>query len=274
MRLPRLEDVVWVNGGPAKPTDGGIGIDDPAYHAGLGIFETLAVRDNEILDLNPHLSRLAGAATATGVELPAEPLLRRGIAETAARITADHAWLKIVVTRGGHWSVSHGAVDPDRLGQPVSAVVLPWRRNPRDPLVGHKTLNYAANMLGLEWARARGADDGIWLNTRGHLAEGCTSNLFLVCGRKLFTPGVREGILPGIVRQWVLSAAPDVGLTVHEGRVRPRRLAKASEAFLTSSVMGLRPLVRVNGRSVGSGEPGRDMRRLADAIERKRSAEP
>jgi branched-subunit amino acid aminotransferase/4-amino-4-deoxychorismate lyase len=268
-----LEDVGWVNGRPAETTASGIGLDDPAYHAGLGVFETLAVRGGEILDLNRHISRLASGAKATGVELPDEPLLRRAIAGTASQITANHAWLKIVVTRGGHWSVSHGAVDPDRLGQPVSAVVLPWRRNPNDPLVGYKTLNYAANILGLEWARARGADDGVWLNTRGHLAEGCTSNLFLVCGRKLFTPGPREGILPGIVRSLVLNAAADVGLTVHEGRVRPRRLATASEVFLTSSVMGLRPLARLNGRPLGGGQAGREMRRLADAIERRRSVD-
>ena len=73
-------------------------------------------------------------------------------------------------------------------------------------------MNYAANLLCLAAARERGADEGIWLNTRGHLAEGCTTNLFVVQGRKVFTPSERDGILPGVTRELVLRAARRRGL--------------------------------------------------------------
>jgi branched-subunit amino acid aminotransferase/4-amino-4-deoxychorismate lyase len=162
-------------------------------------------------------------------------------------------------------------MDPLEEGRPSRAVILPWRRCLRDPLAGLKTLSYAANLVGLEEARRRNADEGLWLNTRGHLAEGCASNLFVIMGRALFTPGVGEGILAGIVRGVVLRAAGEIGLPVHEGRLRVRRLERAREAFLTSSLRGVRPLVAVDGRPVGSGRPGVVTRRLAERVRELRA---
>ena len=66
----------------------------------------------------------------------------------------------------------------------------------------------------MEQARRQGADEGLWLNSRGHLAEGCTSNVFVVQGGKLFTPAERDGILPGVVRALTLRAARSGGLPV------------------------------------------------------------
>ena len=88
--------------------------------------------------------------------------------------------------------------------------------------------------------------------------------------RKLFTPGPREGILPGIVRGLVLEAARDSGLRVHEGKVRLRRLEQADEAFLTSSVRGVRPLIEYQRRPVGNGAPGPVTRDLAARVARHR----
>ena len=121
-----------------------------------------------------------------------------------------------------------------------------------------------------EEAERRGADEGIWRNTRGHLAEGCASNLFVVRRRALYTPGEGEGILPGVVRDLVLAAAREAGLLVHEGRVRVVRLERADEAFLSSSLRAVRPLVRFEGRPVGNGAPGPISELLADAVQRSR----
>jgi branched-subunit amino acid aminotransferase/4-amino-4-deoxychorismate lyase len=157
-------------------------------------------------------------------------------------------------------------MDPAYDGRPASAVLLPWRRNAQDPLAGLKTLNYAANRMGRAWAAERGADEGLWRNARGHLTEGCSSNLFVVEGRKLFTAAVADGILPGIVRGQVLGSARDLGVAIHEGKLRLRRLERAREAFLTSSLGGVRPLVRYAGRVLGSGEAGPLTRKLAERV--------
>jgi branched-subunit amino acid aminotransferase/4-amino-4-deoxychorismate lyase len=208
------------------------------------------------------------------LDTPPAGTLRACALEAAGDGAPACGWVKIVLTGGGRSFVFRGAMDRDEEGSSASAVLLPWRRNADDPLAGLKTLNYAGNLIGLDLARRRGADEGLWVNTRGHLAEGCTSNLFVVHAGKLFTPGLREGILPGVVRGLAITAARRLGCPVHEGRLRLPRLARASEAFLTSSLRGVRPLVRFQGRPVGSGRPGAWTRRIAAEVARARRAGP
>jgi branched-subunit amino acid aminotransferase/4-amino-4-deoxychorismate lyase len=270
MRIPRPETVAWLDGRRVAAGEIRLPIDDPACHAGLGVFETLAVRDGRALDVQQHLERLAGGAEKLGMDPIDREALAQSIRQAAAAAPSARAWLKLMLTRGGRRLVLLGEADSADEGRSVSAVLLPWRRNPADPLDGLKTLSYAANVLGLEEARRRGADEGVWLNTRGHLAEACTSNLFVVQGRKLFTAGVGDGILPGVVRGLALRAARELGIAVHEGRVRLVRLERAREAFLTSSLTGVRPLVRFGGQPVGRGCRGRITEDIAQRVERMR----
>ena len=87
---------------------------------------------------------------------------------------------------------------------------------------------------GAEYARSKGADEGLWLNTRGHLAEGCTSNVFLAERRRLFTPAVRDGVLPGVVRGLVLKSARDLGFVIHEGKIGSLRRFKEDASEVRS----------------------------------------
>jgi branched-chain amino acid aminotransferase len=274
VRLPDPQGDGWLDGRRVPLDRITLAIDDPALAAGLGGFETIAVRGGALLDLDAHLERLARTAERLGLDLPGHERLRGVALEAAAAEPAQCAWLKIVVTGGGRWLVFTGTMDPAEEGRPATAVLLPWRLNPRDPLAGMKTLNYAHGVLGLREARRRGADEGIWLNVRGHLVEACSSNLFVVRRRKLFVPGVRDGALPGTVRARVLEAARARGVVVHEGKVRVERLRRADEAFLTSSLRGLRPLVAFEGRPVGDGETGPLTRLLTADVARLRQVTP
>jgi branched-subunit amino acid aminotransferase/4-amino-4-deoxychorismate lyase len=270
VNLPEPGSRCWIDGRPVAVERACLPAFDPGLLSGLGLFETLALRSARAIDLDAHLGRLQAAAGQLQIAMP--PIERvRGIVEVAAATSPDACgWIKIVVTAAGHWLVARGRMVPQDEGRPASAVVLRFRRNPRDPLVGLKTLCYAPGVLGLREAMQRGADEGLWLNVRGRLAEGCASNLFVVRGGRLFTPSEREGILPGIVRRRTIEAARGLGLAVHEGPVRRERLARAGEAFLTSSLRGVRPLVRVGGRPVGSGATGPLTRRLAAEVARLR----
>jgi branched-subunit amino acid aminotransferase/4-amino-4-deoxychorismate lyase len=241
-------------------------ISEPTVQAGLGLFETLAIREGNPLELDAHLDRLLDGAKRLGLPAPPREALRANALEAAADGAPACGWLKILVTGAGRSFLFRGAMDPSEEGSHATAVLLPWRRNPNDPLAGLKTTNYAGNLMGLELARQRGAGEGLWLNTRGHLAEGCTSNLFVLQGRKVFTAAVRDGILPGVVRGLAMAAARRLGLSVHEGKLRLPRLARASEAFLTSSLRGLRPLVGFQGRPVGTGRPGPWTGRIAAEV--------
>lgn len=270
MRAPDAGAPCWVDGRRLGLEQAAVRLDDPGLLAGLGLFETLAIRRGQILDLHPHLDRLARGAERLGIAMPDLGQLVAVMQDVALAQSTTSSWLKIVITAAGRWVVFGGTLDPAQEGQAATAVLLPWRRNPRDALAGLKSLNYAPNVLGLDYARRRGADEGLWLNTRGHLAEGCSSNLFVVRTGRIFTPSEREGILPGVVRALVLRAARELGLGLHEGRVRLHSLERASEAFLTSSLRGVRPLVGFGGRPVGPGAPGQLTRRIATEVARLR----
>ena len=271
MRIPEQPGKqAWLDGAWVPLEQVAIHVSDPAFHAGLGLFETIAVREQSLLDLDEHLQRMRDGAVVLGIPLRPVEQLRAAVLEAASREPSPIAWLKLVATRGGRHAVFTGPMGAADEGRVVSAVTLPGRRSPDDPLVRVKTLNHAASALGLEEACRRGADEGLWRNTRGHLTEGCTSNLFVVHRRRLFTPALRDGILPGVVRALALDAARGLPLVVHEGKLRVPRLLGADEAFLTSSLRGVRPLVRVDGRPIGNGEPGPLTRAIATALASRR----
>jgi len=236
---------------------------DPSAQWGLGVFETMAVFDAAPRHRDDHLERLSAAARRLGIELPPASELVRATDLVAEGCDRDAAWLKIAVSRSGRWAVFAGALEPDEAGRPVSVVVLRWRRHRLDPTVGIKSMNYAACLVGLEEARRRGADEGLWLNERGHLIGACTGNLFAIRGRAAITPALSDGARDGVTRARAILGLRELGFSLRQSKCRLANLKAADEILLTASLSGVRPVVRVDGRDVRRGEPGPVSRRLA-----------
>lgn len=272
MSFPVPEGAVLFDGRWVAPGDAAFPLADPSVQSGLGVFETLAVREGRVLDLDAHVVRLVASAAVLGVPLPQKDSIASACLTYATHAGSGAGWMKIVAVRSGHWAVFGGAMAPDEEGRSATAIVLPWTRGVDDPLGGVKSTSYAPFALGLEEARRRGADEGLWRNSRGHLLEGCASNLLLLRGRALHTAHPREGILSGTVRAYALDAARAMGFSIHEGRVRMERLLRADEALLTSSLRGVRPLVAVDGRRVGRGVPGPVTEEIARRVAEARRA--
>jgi branched-subunit amino acid aminotransferase/4-amino-4-deoxychorismate lyase len=100
----------------------------------------------------------------------------------------------------------------------------------------------------------------------GRVLEAATANVWWRRGDELYTPAVRPGVLPGVTRSFVRSLEP-----AHEGDFELAELFTADEAFLTSSIREVMPVVAVDGRTIGDGRPGPAAARLQDAL-RLRSA--
>ena len=240
-----------------------------AADAGLlysrGLFETFRARRGAVYRLEDHLGRLRSGARLLGI-VPPDALtgLAEIVRELARRCGIDDARVRLTLTagpEGGQPSLLiqvRAAMDyPESLYQRgVSAVVAAVRRNERSPLSRVKSLNYLDNILAREWAQATGADAAILLNTRGLLTEASTSNLFVIREGELLTPPVEDGALPGVTRGAVLELARDAGIAVREKSLTLGDLRMADEAFLTNAVMGVMPLVSVDGARVGDGRPG------------------
>lgn len=239
---------------------------DPAAQWGLGVFETVAVRFSAPVHLTMHRDRLEASAARLRVVLPAAAAIERACVEVARGVAGGYGWLKIGVSRSGRWAVFGGVSDPASEGRPLAAVVLPWRRHHDGVLAGTKSLAYAEAILGLEEAQRRGADEGLWLNDRGHLTGGCTSNLFVVRGRSAVTPSVADGAREGVTRERAIAALRADGVAVRVSKVRVLTLKGADEVFVTSSLGGVRPVVRIDGRDVRGGTVGPVTRRVAQRL--------
>jgi branched-subunit amino acid aminotransferase/4-amino-4-deoxychorismate lyase len=146
---------------------------------------------------------------------------------------------------------------PEKYETGFKAAVSFLRRNSQSPLSRLKSTCYMENVLARMTARAAGYDEAIFLNEQGYLAEGSTTNVFLVSHGELITPCFESGVLPGITRDAVLEIARTSNIKATERWVELNELVEAEEAFLTNSVLELMPLVSVEGKSIGSGKPGK-----------------
>jgi 4-amino-4-deoxychorismate lyase len=111
-------------------------------------------------------------------------------------------------------------------------------------------------------AGRRGVDEAIFVDTDGVVLEGTVTNVWWRVGETLFTPSLDLGILAGVTRAALLELAPECGLGVEEGAYPLAELLGADEAFTSSSVREVMPLVEIDGRDLGRGP-------AADALQGK-----
>ena len=239
---------------------------------GYGLFETMRAYGGRPFQLDAHYERLLDGARTLGLDVPFDTAaLRRAVDGVLARnfLNGVDASVRLTLEGGpppdgattatARWFVSARALTqyPEALYERgAAASVAGVRRNETSPLCRLKTLNYLDNLLARRTALARGADEAILLNTRGMVAEGSASNVFIVRGRQLSTPPVEAGALPGIARRTVLDLAPALGLEPMEATFGLAELREAAEAFLTNSLIEVLPLTQLDGRPIGSGRPG------------------
>jgi len=279
-----LEDRhVWVDGELLPAAGPHLSAFDRGFQLGDGVFETLRARGGRPTELGEHLERLRRSADGLDFELPsdAEARIADGIhalldADGLAGPNGD-ASIRVTVSRGSMasrgllplehveatvviqaWPVP--APPPEHLRRGLHLVASSVRRDPSNPLSSLKTTSRADYVFARLEARRAGADDAVFLTTDGHLSEATSANLFLVRelagALELATPALDCAILPGTTRTWLLGWAERAGLQPSERWLAPADLADAAEAFVCSSVAGVLPVTRYEGREIGSGAPG------------------
>lgn len=275
---------IWIDGAIEAADGRHLSAFDRGFQLGDGVFETLRARAGRPTELAEHLARLRRSADGLDIGLDAsmEADIERGI---GALLAADglggpdgDASVRVTVSRGsimgrGLLPAEHPAptiviqawpVPPtpaDHLERGLHLVVSAVRRDPASPLAALKTTSRADYVFARLEARRAGADDALFLTTDGRLSEATSANVFLVRaadqGRwELATPGLDCAILPGTTRSWILGWAGAAGLAPVESSLTEADLAGADEAFLCSSVAGILPVTRFEGRPIGDGRPG------------------
>jgi 4-amino-4-deoxychorismate lyase len=261
--------------------------DDAGLSRGLAAFETLRVYRGRPFALADHLARLELSAERLGLTLPDPVALTALAGETITAAGVADCALRFTVTGGrpGGMPVAlvvASAIDPDlervRAGG-IRAVSLQLGVDPRlrkdAPwlLDGVKSTSYAVNMAAFDEARRRGAEDAVFVAADGSVLEGPVTNVWWRHGDVLYTPSLDLGILAGVTRAHVLQLAAGLGFGVHQGWFQLEELAAADEAFSSSSVRELMPIVVLDGSPIGDARPGPAARELESAL-RRRAEDP
>ena len=273
---------VHVGGRVCPPEEAKVSVFDRGFLYGDSVYETVATSGGRLFALPEHLARLERSAARIGLRVPPRGEIERAVAETMAAAGNPESRVRITVTRGvGKLDLDPASADdaqlvvlvfplnapsPEMYARGVSvAVVSVTRNDPRaiDPAV--KSGNYLNNVLAVGEARRRtGAYEAILCAADGSIAEGASSNVFIVSGGSVRTPSLGVGILDGITRAKVLDLCRANGIPVDEVRISPEELRAADEAFITSATRSVLPVTRVDEAPVGAGAPGPVTRRLME----------
>lgn len=281
--------IVSLNGQLLDQTTTVLSVFDRGFLLGDGIFETLRASDGTPWYLDRHLRRLRAAAQRTGHVIPSQldAWIHATMEHTVQQGHRGDSALRITVTRGGTTPQPLSGMQSTRDDGTNSTVVITVTdlpnvlpavyergltaqiaagiRNDRGILTGIKTTSYIESIVALRDAHQGGFDDAIFLDTYGFVSEATASNVFVVIEGVIVTPAPTHGILPGITRAVVLEIARQLEIPTAERELRYQELLNASEAFLTSSLRGLAPLVRVNDVVLGRGVPDAVTHRLMAA---------
>ena len=215
---------------------------DDGIRYGLGFFETILVLDEPVF-LEEHVVRINNSLEKFGFEKRVtEELVREIVCKYEIRNEA----LKITVTeKNGIVSrrgLSYGIEYYERgVDLAVSSIV----RSSTSFLVGHKSMNYGDMILSLRNAKREGYDDCLFMNEDGYITETTIANIFLVKNGVIHTPDLSCGLLPGIVRRFILE-----NYEVKEGSLKLEDMYGCEGAFITNSLLGVAKVRSVHGMEI------------------------
>jgi branched-chain amino acid aminotransferase len=265
---------IYLDGNFVDAADAKVSVFDHGLLYGDGVFEGIRLYGGNIFRLDEHLERLEYSAKAIMLNLP---LTRRELSEATCETCRQNgltdAYIRLVVTRGpgdlglAPWLcpkptlfiiASKIALYPqEHYDNGLAIVTVPTRRinaAALPPTV--KSLNYLNNILGKIEARQFGALEAIMLNDQGYVAECTADNVFIVHKGEVITPAASQGALKGITRSAIFDIAQELKVTVREANLTRYDVWCADECFLTGSGAEVVPVVKLDGRVIGSGKPG------------------
>jgi branched-chain amino acid aminotransferase len=265
---------VYIDGKYYNEREARISVFDHGLLYGDGIFEGIRAYNGRVFKLKEHIERLFSSARAILLELPMTPAdLVAAVLATCRRNKVRDGYVRLVVTRG----IGTLGLNPNRCKHPsviiiagkiqlyppelyhkgMELITVPTVRNLHSALSpAIKSLNYLNNILAKIEALNAGCEEALMLNAEGFVAECTGDNVFIVKDGHLLTPPLAAGALYGITRRVVMDMAAESGLAVSEPNLTRYDLFNAEECFLTGTGAELVPVVKIDGRLIGTGQPG------------------
>ena len=266
---------IFLNGNFVDKEDAKVSIFDHGLLYGDGVFEGIRSYSRRVFRFDEHIDRLYRSAKSIKLKVPMSKEELKAKTIEALKINGlDDAYIRIVVTRG----VGDLGLDPRKCKDPtvfiiadkialypdelykngLPIVIAKTRRNhPKCMNPRTKSLNYLNNILGKIDAIDAGTEEALMLSVEGYIAECTGENVFVVNNGELFTPPFEHGALEGITQKAVIELAGKRGIKTEFKKMFPTEILEAEECFLTGTAAEIIPVVKLDGRDIGTGKPGK-----------------
>jgi branched-chain amino acid aminotransferase len=278
---------IFLDGKLVDAAEAKISVFDHGLLYGDGIFEGIRLYDGNVFRLEEHLERLEYSAKALMLQLPyTRAEMSAAVCDTCRANGLKDGYIRLVVTRGvgdlglSPWLCAKPSVfiiadkialyPPEYYEKGLEIVTVPTRRsNPAALSPAIKSLNYLNNIMAKMEAKQYGALEAIMLNDQGLVAECTGDNVFIVHKNKLYTPDAQQGALRGITRDAIFVLAGELGVPIEEHDLTRYDLWNADECFLTGTGAEVIPVVKLDGRVIGNGQPGPIFQRVLKAFRQR-----
>ncbi|MCX5694094.1 MAG: branched-chain-amino-acid transaminase [Candidatus Omnitrophica bacterium] len=267
---------IYINGKFYDKENAKVSVFDHGLLYGDGVFEGIRSYNRRVFKLSEHIDRLLESAQSIMLKVPlTKEQLIKAVTQTLKANKLDNAYIRLVVTRG----VGDLGLDPRKCNQGSTIIVIadkialypeklyregltivtvPTVRNLPEALNPQiKSLNYLNNILAKMEAANAGCDEAIMLDSLGYVAECTGDNIFVVKHGQLYTPPQCMGTLRGITRDSILEIARRDKIPAHEHVITRHEVYISDECFLSGTAAELIPVVKVDGRIIGQGKPGK-----------------
>lgn len=271
-----MPDIAFMNGRFIPWQEATVSIDDRGFQFGDAVYEVIRTYRGSPFQLEPHLSRLERSTKELFIpQVYSQAQWRQWIQQGLSLAGYQEAKVYIQITRGVA-PREHSFPSENRptvvmtirelQGLPTavrqSGVAACTREDLRWGRCDIKSVNLLANVLAREEARRAGVFETIFVRD-GLVTEGAVSNVMMVHGGVITTAPEGPRILSGVTRTVVLDLAKKESLPTEERTFSRESLYAADEVFLTGTTIEVLGVVQVDGKNIGSGQPGPITKALA-----------
>jgi D-alanine transaminase len=272
-----MSRTVYVNGAYLPENEGKISIFDRGFLFADGVYEVTAVVGSKFVDYDLHMERLDRSLRELGMGWPcSKDELKAMHVELVKRNDLGEGWVYMQITRGAAdrdfkfpkdakpslvaFTQAKKLVDNPDAVKGVSVITVPDIRWARRDI---KSVMLLGPVLGKQAAYEKGAFEA-WMVEDGKVTEGTSSNAYIVRDGKIITREVSNSILAGCTRRALFKLIEANGLKLEERAFTPEEALEADEAFLTSASNFVMPIVEIDGKRIGGGQPGPVARQLRE----------
>jgi branched-chain amino acid aminotransferase len=245
-----------------------IQIENRALRFGDGLFETMRMKDADILLLNHHFERLFKGLRLLQFDIPAfftEKFILDKINELASiNNCRQNGRIRLMVTRSaGNFAETGNNLDYLIEASPLDdqiqlnekglvTAVFPDAKKSCDPFSNLKSNNYLRPLMATIFAKKNNIDDAILLNAYNHICESAIANIFIIKGNTVFTPPLTEGCVEGTIRRFLLEKKEIGSLNIEEKILLKKDLLAADQLFLSNSIQPVRWVKRFEEKEFGN----------------------